>query len=149
TVGVTHRRTKIVATIGPATRATETMVELIRAGADAFRLNFSHGTADEHAENIARAREASAAAGREIALIGDLPGPKLRLSTLAGGLADLSPGSEVRLTTAEELGGPGVLPVSWAGLPAAVREGSEVYLADGRIRLRVLATDRGGVRCLV
>ena len=81
-----HRRTKIVATIGPASRSVETMVELIGAGVDAFRLNFSHGTREEHVENVARAREASVAAGREIALIGDLPGPKLRLSTLEGGV---------------------------------------------------------------
>ena len=58
------------------------MAELIEAGADAFRLNFSHGTREEHVENVERARRASRETGREIALIGDLPGPKLRLSTI-------------------------------------------------------------------
>jgi pyruvate kinase len=71
----THRgrRTKIVATIGPATRSVETMAELIRAGADVLRLNFSHGTRDEHAANVAMAREASEIVGREVGILGDLP----------------------------------------------------------------------------
>jgi pyruvate kinase len=144
-----HRRTKIVATIGPATRSVETMAELIGAGADAFRLNFSHGTREEHIENVARAREASQQAGREIALIGDLPGPKLRISTLEGGVVDLRNGAELTLTTAEEIGTAERLPVSWKGLPAAVAEDGEIYLSDGRIRLRVLATEGNEVRCVV
>jgi pyruvate kinase len=144
-----HRRTKIVATIGPATRSVETMAELIGAGADAFRLNFSHGTREEHIENVARAREASQQAGREIALIGDLPGPKLRVSTLEGGVVDLRNGAELTLTTAEEIGTAERLPVSWKGLPAAVAKDGEIYLSDGRIRLRVLATEGNEVRCVV
>ncbi len=147
--GPEHRRTKIIATIGPATRSVERMAELIRAGADAFRLNFSHGTREQHAENVERARAAAAEAGRQIALIGDLPGPKLRLATLAGGVVDLETGSEVTLTAAEERGSPERLPVSWEGLPRAVGEGASVFLADGRIRLRVLASDGRDVRCLV
>jgi pyruvate kinase len=144
-----HRRTKIVATIGPATRSVETMAELMGAGADAFRLNFSHGTREEHIENVARAREASQQAGREIALIGDLPGPKLRVSTLEGGVVDLRNGAELTLTTAEEIGTAERLPVSWKGLPAAVAADGEIYLSDGRIRLRVLATEGNEVRCVV
>ena len=91
------RRTKIVATIGPATRSVEIMAELIRAGADVLRLNFSHGTRDEHAENIAMAREASEVAGREVGLLGDLPGPKLRIDEVEGGVVELQTGSEVTL----------------------------------------------------
>jgi pyruvate kinase len=144
-----HRRTKIVATIGPATREVETMAELIRAGADVFRLNFSHGSQDEHAQNIARAREAASHAGREIALLGDLPGPKLRLGDLPGGVVDLIPETEVALTTGDGPPSPGTVPVAWEGLPEAVREDDTVYLADGRIRLRVLESGPGRVRCAV
>ena len=72
----TVRRTKIVTTIGPASRSVETMTKLIQAGADVFRLNFSHGTREEHAENVERARQAAADAGRQIGLLGDLPGPE-------------------------------------------------------------------------
>ena len=144
-----RRRTKIVATIGPATRSVETMAELIRAGADVFRLNFSHGGRDEHAANIAMAREASQAAGREVGLLGDLPGPKLRIDEVEGGVVELRPGSELTLTTGEQIGGADHLPVSWEGLPDAVSEGDEVFLADGRVRLRVLEARPGGIRCAV
>jgi pyruvate kinase len=151
TSSATHRgrRTKIVATIGPATRSVETMAELIRAGADVLRLNFSHGTRREHAENVAMARRASELAGREVGLLGDLPGPKLRIDEVEGGVVMLQDGSEVTLTTGEEVGGTDQLPVSWDGLPAAVHEGEEIYLADGRVRLRALHTGPGVVRCTV
>ena len=144
-----HRRTKIVATIGPASRSVETMTELIKAGADVFRLNFSHGTRDDHAENVERAREAAEQAGREIGLLGDLPGPKLRLSNIEGGVVELEAGNELSLTTDEVAGTAQRLPLSWEGLPGAVSEGDEVYLADGRIRLRVLETAGNDVRCAI
>jgi pyruvate kinase len=144
-----HRRTKIVTTIGPATRTVERMTELINAGADVFRLNFSHGTRDDHTENVARAREAAERAGREIGLLGDLPGPKLRLSNVEGGVVELEPGAELELTTDEVVGTSGRLPLSWQGLPDAVSPGDEVFLADGRIRLRVLEALSTGVRCEV
>jgi pyruvate kinase len=144
-----HRRTKIVATIGPASRSMATMRRLIDAGVDVFRLNFSHGTSDEHSENIQWAREASREAGREIGLLGDLPGPKLRLGDIPDGTVDLVPETEMQLTADGRDPGGGELPVAWSGLPGAVREGDRVYLADGRIRLRVLGSDEATVRCEV
>jgi len=144
-----RRRTKIVATIGPATRSVERMAELIRAGADVFRLNFSHGGREEHAANVAMAREASQVAGRDVCLLGDLPGPKLRIDEIEGGVVELRPGSELNLTTREQVGSADRLPVSWEGLPAAVSEGEEIYLADGRVRLRVLEASSGEIRCVV
>ena len=143
------RRTKIVCTIGPATRTTERMCELIEAGADVFRLNFSHGTPDEHAENVAMTREAGKRSGKEIGILGDLPGPKLRLGDVEGGLIELPAEGEVELTTEDVLGNATRLPVSWEGLPGAVREGGEIYLADGRIRLRVEGSDATSARCRV
>jgi pyruvate kinase len=143
------RRTKIVCTIGPATRSVERMSELIDAGADVFRLNFSHGTAAEHEENIAMTREAAKRSGKEVGILGDLPGPKLRLGDVENGLIELPADGEVVLTTDDVVGDPGRLPVSWEGLPGAVREGGEVYLADGRIRLRVESADATSARCRV
>ena len=143
------RRTKIVATIGPATRSVETMTELIGAGADILRLNFSHGTRDEHVENIAMAREASRIAGREVGLLGDLPGPKLRIDEVEGGVVELQTGEHITLTTGEEVGARDHLPVSWEGLPSAVHEGEEIYLADGRIRLRAVQTKSDEIVCEV
>src|SRR3954471_14209129 len=144
-----RRRTKIVATVGPATRTVETMAELIRAGVDVLRLNFSHGSRDEHAENVAMAREASKLAEREVGLLGDLPGPKLRIDEVEGGVVELEAGSELTLTTDEDMGAADHLPVTWDGLPSAVKEGDEVYLADGRVRLRVMDATADKVRCMV
>mgnify|MGYP001226703924 CR=1 FL=1 len=144
-----HRRTKIVCTIGPATRSVEKMCELIEAGADVFRLNFSHGTQDDHAETVAFAREAAKRTGKEVGLLGDLPGPKLRLAEIEGGLVELDEGAQVTITTEEVMGTAELLPVTWEGLPTAVKPGGEVYLADGRIRLSVLETDAKRVRCRV
>ncbi|MGH2966565.1 MAG: pyruvate kinase [Solirubrobacterales bacterium] len=144
-----QRRTKIVATVGPATHTVERLTELIGAGADVLRLNFSHGSRDEHAANIAMAREAAEAAGREVGVLGDLPGPKLRIDEVEGGVVELPEGSELTLTTDEGVGAADHLPVSWEGLPSAVHEGDEVYLADGRVRLRVLGATVREIRCAV
>jgi pyruvate kinase len=143
------RRTKIVATIGPATRSVERLAELIQAGADVIRLNFSHGSRAEHAENVALVRKAAETAGREVGLLGDLPGPKLRIDEVEGGVVELREGSELTLTTDEEVGAADHLPVSWEGLPSAVDAGDEVYLADGRVRLRVLDATADAIRCTV
>src|SRR5918994_3254263 len=141
------RRTKIVATLGPSTREPELLRDLIDAGADVLRVNFSHGTEAEHAEAIALVREASERLGREVGVLGDIPGPKLRLGEIEGGLVEIDPGSELTLTSDEVLGTRERLPVLWPGLAAAVAKGDAVYLADGRIRLRVLDTSAGEVRC--
>ena len=143
------RRTKIVCTIGPATRSVEMMRELIEAGADVFRLNFSHGTRADHAENVAMTREAARLSGKEIGILGDLPGPKLRLGNVADGRVTLAGDSEVVITIDDVEGTPSQLPVSWTGLPGAVFEGGEIYLADGRIRLRVEEKGETSVRCRV
>ncbi len=144
-----HRRTKIVATVGPATRTVEKMIELIEAGVDVFRFNFSHGTREDHAENVAFAREAADRAGKQVGILGDLPGPKMRLWDVEGGMVELEAGRDVELTTEQVVGTPERLPVSWQGLPQAVKPGGEIYLADGRIRLRVTDASEDDVRCEV
>ena len=146
---MTHRRTKIIATIGPASRTVETMSELIDAGADVFRLNFSHGTPAEHAENVAMTREAAVATGKQVGILGDLPGPKLRLAEVEGGGVNLRHGNTVTLTTESMIGTPERIPVSWEGLPGAVRPGGAVFVADGRIRLRVAEAAGREVLCTV
>jgi pyruvate kinase len=146
---LSHRRTKIVATIGPATRDIETMAELLDAGVDVFRFNFSHGSHSEHEASFAMAREAAARVGREVGILGDLPGPKIRLWDVTGGIIDLAAGDEVTLTTEQVIGTPERITVSWAGFPEAVAEGGEIYMADGRIRLRVMSRDGNEVRCAI
>src|SRR5215218_5628477 len=89
------RRTKIVATIGPASGDPETLVRMIEAGMDVARLNFSHGTRREHAETIERVRAAAGRAGKQIAVLQDLPGPKIRIGPLVDGIAELPFGHRV------------------------------------------------------
>src|SRR5947209_20040621 len=91
------RRTKIVATIGPASRDPETLTRMVQAGMDVARLNFSHGNLELHAENAQRVREAAAAAGRAVAILQDLPGPKLRIGAVRDDLAEVKPGETLTL----------------------------------------------------
>src|SRR6202035_134739 len=140
------RRTKIVATIGPASRDPETLVRLVEAGMDVARLNYSHGTLDEHAETVTRVRSAAARAGRPVAILQDLPGPKLRIGPLHDDVVELTAGERLTFSCGdEELAGDAQhMSISWAGLPEAVEAGSVLYLADGSVRLRV-ADVRAGV----
>ena len=145
-----HRRTKIVATVGPASRSPKILERLISAGADVFRLNFSHGDESSHAENVERIRAAGELMGKWVGIIGDLPGPKLRLDEVANGFVEIETGGEVTLTTDEgTIGSDELLPVGWDGLTAAVDEGDPIYLADGRVRLRAVEVDDDAIRCAV
>ncbi|HWD64924.1 MAG TPA: pyruvate kinase [Solirubrobacteraceae bacterium] len=132
------RRTKIVATIGPASRDPETLRRMIEAGLDVARLNFSHGNREMHAENAERVRDAAGAVGRQVAVLQDLPGPKIRIGALADGIVELKPGEALVLTCANsDPGDDRRMSVSWKGLVSAVDPEDVVYLADGAIRLRV------------
>jgi pyruvate kinase len=135
------RRTKIVATIGPASREPETLVRLVEAGMDVARLNYSHGTLEEHAETVSRVRDAAGRAGRPVAILQDLPGPKLRIGPLRDDVVELTPGERLTFTCGgEELEGDARhMSISWAGLADTVQDGSILYLADGSVRLRVVA----------
>jgi len=145
-----HRRTKIVATIGPASRSPKILERLISAGADVFRLNFSHGDEASHAENVARIRAAGELMGKWVAILGDLPGPKLRLDEVENGFVEIEAGGELTLTTDDAtIGSPELLSVGWDGLTNAVGEGDPIYLADGRVRLRALEVDADEIRCFV
>ena len=131
------RNTKIVATIGPASREPETLARMVAAGLDVARLNFSHGDRELHAENAARVRAASSAAGRQVAILQDLPGPKLRIGAVDG-IVELKPGEELALICGStEVGDERHMSVSWGGLANAVEPQDVIYLADGSIRLRV------------
>ncbi len=134
------RRTKIVATIGPASNDVPTLVALIEAGMDVARLNFSHGTLDEHRQTAQRIRTAADQAGRQVAILQDLPGPKLRIGPVSGGVVELKPGDRVTFVCGDDQEGTASwLSVTWRDLPGAVGPGEVLYLADGMIRLRVQA----------
>ncbi|MGE4123171.1 MAG: pyruvate kinase, partial [Solirubrobacterales bacterium] len=139
-----ERRTKIVATVGPASWERGTLEQMIVSGADVFRLNFSHAGPDKQAETIATIREAAELVGREVAILGDLPGPKLRIGELTDDFAELETGMHVTLTSREVKGDGETIPVSWSGV-SALAENELVYLADGSIRLRVSGPEDEGV----
>jgi pyruvate kinase len=140
----TGRRTKIIATVGPASWDPPVLEQLIEAGADVFRLNFSHAPPERQAETIATIRAAAEAVGREVAILGDLPGPKLRIGSLRDDFAELETGMHVTLTPRPVEGDRETIPVSWPGI-SDLRAGQHVYLADGAIRLRVVDPDQGEV----
>ena len=96
------RRTKIVATIGPASRETETLLRMVEAGMDVARLNYSHGTLDEHAETVRIVRDAAARAGRPVAILQDLPGPKLRIGPLSEDVVELTAGERLTFVCGDE-----------------------------------------------
>jgi pyruvate kinase len=134
------RRTKIVATIGPASSDPETLTRMVEAGLDVARLNFSHGTREIHAESADKVRAASERVGRQVAILQDLPGPKLRIGALRGGIADLKTSDKlVLIAGSDEEGDAECMSVHWPGLADAVDPDDVLYLADGAIRLRVKA----------
>jgi pyruvate kinase len=139
------RRTKIVATIGPASRDPEVLVRMVEAGMDVARLNFSHGSADEHAETARLVREAAGRAGRQVAILQDLPGPKLRIGPLVDDIAELKPGDNLTFVCGADgfEGDARRMSITWAGLADSVGTGEIMYLADGAVRLRVLTTRPG------
>ncbi|HYM63329.1 MAG TPA: pyruvate kinase [Gaiellaceae bacterium] len=142
-----HRRTKIVCTIGPASSSPEMIDALVDAGMDAARLNFSHGAHADHAEGAHLIRDAQARAGRPLALIADLQGPKLRIGDLKAPL-ELAPGDLVALTGDGD-SSPGDLTVSPPVLPEVLQPGHDVLIDDGRVRLRVEGVEGGRVMSTV
>jgi pyruvate kinase len=132
------RRTTIIATLGPASGDTAVIGDLVAAGVDVVRLNFSHGDNEGHARHARVAREVARAGGRALAVLADLQGPKVRAGRFAGGGVELVAGREVALTTRHVLGDAGTVPCDWPGLPSAVRPGDAILLDDGRIRLEAV-----------
>ena len=136
------RHTKIISTIGPASDSDEMVEAIINAGTDVVRFNFSHGTRASHAATITRVRAAAQRLGREVAILQDLKGPKIRTGRLEGEQPlSLLVGSALRIATGDFVGGPGRVSTTFAGLAKGVRRGDRVLLADGRIELRVDASD--------
>jgi pyruvate kinase len=139
------RSTKIVATIGPASREPAILERMIAEGMDVARLNFAHGTAEDHAETVHMVRAAAERCQREIAVLQDVPGPKLRIGPVKGGVTNLDAGSEVVLTPEQIEGDSKRLPLLWTGLSEIVEPDDIAYLADGAIRLRIIAVHDGEV----
>jgi pyruvate kinase len=143
-------RTKIVATLGPASSAPEVIRRLVQAGMSVARLNFSHGSYDEHARAVEHVRAIAAELDTPVTIVQDLQGPKIRIGTLSGGPTSLVPGGELILLPAGEYRGqPHSAPIDYATLARDVARGAPVLLDDGRIELRVEQIAGTAVRCRV
>ncbi|MBI5244369.1 MAG: pyruvate kinase [Elusimicrobia bacterium] len=144
------RFAKIVCTLGPASRSPETIEALVRAGMDAARLNFSHGTHEEHARTIRAVRAVGRKLEKSLAIIADLQGPKIRTGPLAGGKnVELTAGQEFAITSKRVAGGPACVSTTYAPLPREVRRGDRILLSDGLIELKVESVRGSEVRCRV
>jgi pyruvate kinase len=140
--------TKIVCTIGPASSSPAILAQMMRAGMNVARINFSHGTYDEHIKNIKAIRRVSQGLRRPVAILQDLPGPKLRVGKLTTEPVHLRRLDIVTLTVKPSKA-KGKIPVAYPDLPKTVKKGDMIYLADGSIRLEVLRTSREEVEARV
>jgi pyruvate kinase len=138
---IPYNKTKIIATIGPASSSPVILEELIRAGVDVCRLNFSHGDYEHHQQVIESIREINTRTHHHAAILIDLQGPKLRIGMVENDAAILEAGKEVMLTTQECIGTAARLYINYGQLPADVKEGETILIDDGKIRLRVTETN--------
>ena len=142
-------KTKIVCTIGPACSSPEVMEQMIRTGMNVARLNFSHGDFAGHKKVIENLRAAARAVGRRVAIMADLPGPKMRIGQLATEPVELKPGEPFTLTTEDVVGNGGRVSVTFSRLPQAVKPGDTLFLNDGYIQLEVTRVEGKDVHCRV
>ena len=131
------RQAKIVATLGPASKTPEMIRSLFEAGADVFRLNFSHGSHADHAQRVAAIRALEREAGRPIGILTDLQGPKLRVGSMQGYAVELLQGATTRLDLDKAPGNADRIPLPHPEIFAAISNGTDVLLDDGKLRLRV------------
>ena len=141
-------KTKIVATLGPATSSYEMIKQLVEAGATMFRLNTSHGTEEGHAENILNIRKISKETGRYIPILIDLQGPKIRVGNISAPVP-IKQGEEIVLEATDVTTNPEIIPVDYEGIAEDVKPGDKVLLDDGKIGLEVLEVKDGRVRTKV
>src|SRR6188474_2803142 len=136
------RHTKIIATIGPASRSDDIVEQLINAGVDVCRLNFSHGTHEAHAETFHRFRAAAARATKVVSILQDLSGPKIRTGRLKGGQAiDLKDGQTIRIFAGDGEGDADRIYTTYAELVRKARPGGQLLLDDGKVQLQIERSD--------
>ncbi|MDO9541191.1 MAG: pyruvate kinase [Kiritimatiellia bacterium] len=143
------RKTKIVATIGPSSNSPERLRELIKAGADVFRLNMSHGTLEDHLKTIAKIRSAGKEVGREAAILQDLCGPKIRVGAMEDGAVELQTGREVIVTTEPVIGTSEMFSTKYEKLAQDVRPHDHILLDDGAITLEATRVEGNKIYCMV
>jgi pyruvate kinase len=143
------KKTKIVCTIGPASESRDTLEGMIQNGMDVARLNFAHGDLDSHRRAIEEIRAAACTVGQRVSIMGDLPGPKMRIGQMAEESVELERGQSFILQTEEVEGDSHRASLSFGGLPEAVTPGDKIFVNDGFIELEVCEVRGQEVRCRV
>ena len=143
------RRAKIVCTMGPATASPERMLGLVEAGMDVARLNFSHGSHDDHQQIYDMVRTAAKDTGRAVAVLADLQGPKIRLGKFANGPHLWATGDTVTITSDDILGTPDRVSCTYRKLPQEVKIGDRLLIDDGKVAVEVSQVDGNDIRVLV
>lgn len=144
-----NRRTKIVATVGPASADRQTLDRLIKAGVNVFRLNMSHGDHETHRAAFENIRTATRELSQPVGVLADLCGPKIRTGRFEGGIAQLQEGEHVVVTTRDVMGGPQLIPSRYENLAADVKAGDSILLADGMMELKVEGVNGTEINCRV
>ena len=148
-VALRWRRTKIVATLGPASSRASGIADLVAAGVDVFRVNMSHGEPEIHRKTVERIRRVAARVGRHIAILMDLCGPKIRVGSFRDGCITLDEGQRITVTTRPVLGEDNLIPSQYRSLHKDLKKGERILLDDGKLELRVLGVDGTEIQCKV
>jgi len=148
-VALRWRRTKIVATLGPASSEPAMITDLVRAGVDVVRLNMSHGTHEAHREVYGHVRAAARKLGKHVAILADLCGPKIRCGKFPDGPLKLVPGEEVVIDPRLNQGGPGLIASQYRAIARDVQPGHRILLDDGNLELKALEIQGDRIRCRV
>ncbi|MDX2305563.1 MAG: pyruvate kinase [Microscillaceae bacterium] len=141
------KKTKIIATVGPACNTKEKLLELILAGTNVFRLNFSHGSHEEHLQVIQHIRALNKEHGFNVSILQDLQGPKIRIGDVENGSITLVPGKKIIITNEDVVGTPKKISTVYRALPTDVKVGDMILMDDGKISLKVLGTTANEVEC--
>ena len=145
-----HNRTKIVATLGPASSSKEVLLNMIKAGVDVCRLNFSHGSQEDHQKVINVIRDINKKYKTNVGILADLQGPKIRIGLVKEGGVNLASGHKIEITTKEMIGDENKIYITYQSFPSDVRAGEIILLDDGKIQMRVLKTNnKDTVQCEV
>ncbi|MEQ8535211.1 MAG: pyruvate kinase, partial [Imperialibacter sp.] len=142
-------KTKIIATVGPASNSKDMLKSLIQTGVDVFRLNFSHGSHEDHLKVIKLVRELNEEMGTHVALLQDLQGPKIRTRDMENGGVEIVPGQEIIITTRKLVGNAQIISTTYTGICNDVSIGDSILIDDGNLELKVLATSSDEVKCQV